>query len=57
MAGGKYCRRCEYYFITSKLFCECCGTRLRASPARRVYKEKVEAKKSGLKSDMKVTIL
>jgi hypothetical protein len=27
------------------LFCECCGMRLRASPANREYKEKVRAKK------------
>jgi hypothetical protein len=45
IAGGKYCRRCEYYFFTQRLFCECCGTRLRANPHRgRVYKEKVRAK-------------
>jgi hypothetical protein len=29
----------------SKLFCECCGMGLMASPARREYKEKVRAKK------------
>jgi hypothetical protein len=34
---GKYCRRCEYYFITD-------GMRLR-SPVNREYKEKVRAKK------------
>ena len=45
IAGGKYCRRCEYYAITSKLFCECCGMRLRASPAYRELEEKVRAKK------------
>ena len=22
LGGGKYCRRCEYYFITQKTFCE-----------------------------------
>jgi hypothetical protein len=44
-AGGKYCRRCEYYFFTERLFCECCGMRLRASPANREFKEKVRAKK------------
>jgi hypothetical protein len=38
-------RRCEYYFLTERLFCECCGMRLRASPANREYKEKVRAKK------------
>jgi hypothetical protein len=44
MSGGKYCRRCEYYFFTDR-FCECCGMQLRASPPARVYKEKVRAKK------------
>jgi hypothetical protein len=34
-AGGKYCRRCEYYFFTERLFCECCGMRLRSSPTNR----------------------
>jgi hypothetical protein len=43
--GGKYCGRCEYYFVTQRLFCECCGMRLRASPARGEAKEKVRAKK------------
>jgi hypothetical protein len=56
-AGAKYCRRCEYYLITTELFCECCGMHLRGSPASREYKEKVRAKKNDLKSDMKVTIL
>ena len=28
-----------------RLFCECCGMRLRASPANREFKEKVRAKK------------
>jgi hypothetical protein len=44
-AGGKYCRRCEYVFVTQNLFCECCGMRLRASPTAGLYKEKVRAKK------------
>jgi hypothetical protein len=45
ISGGKYCRRCEYYFFTERLFCECCGMQLRASPADRESKEKVRAKK------------
>jgi hypothetical protein len=45
MAGGKYCRRCECYLITQEMFCECCGLRLRTSLARRVYKEKIRAKR------------
>ncbi len=43
--GKKYCRRCECYFITERMFCECCGMRLRGSPAAREYKEKVRAKR------------
>jgi hypothetical protein len=46
--GKKYCRRCECYLVTPKVFCECCGMRLRGSPAGRVYKEKVRAKKNEL---------
>ena len=30
---------------TTRVFCECCGMRLRASPAAWLYKEKVRAKK------------
>jgi hypothetical protein len=44
LAGGKYCRRREYFFVNPNLFCDCCGMRLRASPAAKVYKEKVRAK-------------
>jgi hypothetical protein len=54
LAGGKYCRRCEHFFITQKLFYECCGMRLRASPAGREYKEKSRAKKKLIAVD-KVT--
>jgi hypothetical protein len=36
--------------ITERLFCECCGMRLRASPANQEYKEKVRAKKDELSS-------
>jgi hypothetical protein len=35
----------EYYFFMERLFCECCGMQLRASPANREYKKKVRAKK------------
>jgi len=41
---GKYCRRCEYYFITDGMFCKCCGMRQK-SPVNREFKEKVGAKK------------
>ena len=44
--GVKYCRRCEYYLITLELFCKCCGSRLRANPAAREYREKVGAKRN-----------
>jgi hypothetical protein len=40
-------------YLTSELFCECCGMRLRASPANREYKEKVRAiKKNQLVEDV-----
>jgi hypothetical protein len=39
--GKKYCRRCERYFITKKLFCKCCGMQLRGTPSESKYKEKV----------------
>jgi hypothetical protein len=35
--GKRYCRRCEYYFVTTNVFCECCGMHLRASPAAGEY--------------------
>jgi rRNA maturation endonuclease Nob1 len=41
MAGKKYCRRCEYYFVTEKKFCQCCGMQLRLTPSERDYKEKI----------------
>jgi hypothetical protein len=43
LVGKKYCRRCECYFVTNKIFCECCGMQLRGSPAEREYKEKIRA--------------
>jgi hypothetical protein len=36
--GKKYCRRCEHYFITDKVFCECCGMQLRTTPMTSAYK-------------------
>jgi hypothetical protein len=45
LAGKKYCRRCEYYFITKKIFCQCCGMQLRGTPAERGCKEKVNRKR------------
>jgi hypothetical protein len=36
--GKKYCRRCEHYFITDKVFCECCGMQLRTTPMIGAYK-------------------
>jgi hypothetical protein len=41
----KYCRRCECYFITKKIFCQCCGMQLRTTPAERECKEKMNSKK------------
>jgi hypothetical protein len=43
--GKKYCRRCECYFITKSIFCQCCGMQLRGSPAERECREKVNRKK------------
>ena len=43
LAGKKYCRRCECYFITKNIFCECCGMQLRVTPAEREFKEKMRA--------------
>src|ERR687898_805513 len=43
--GKKYCRRCECYFTTKSIFCQCCGMQLRATPAEREFKEKMRAKK------------
>ena len=37
----KYCRRSECYFITKKVFCQCCGMQLRSTPAERECKEKL----------------
>jgi hypothetical protein len=39
--GKRYCRRCECYFMTMRLFCECCGMQLRVTPSEREYKEKM----------------
>jgi hypothetical protein len=45
MAGGKYCKRCECYIVTTNTFCKCCGMQLRGSPAERECKEKVNRKR------------
>ena len=36
--GKKYCRRCEHYFITDRVFCECCGLQLSTTPMISAYK-------------------
>jgi hypothetical protein len=46
IAGGKYCRRCEYYFFTQRLFCECCGMRLRGSQREEYTKKRLELRKN-----------
>jgi rRNA maturation endonuclease Nob1 len=43
--GRKYCTGCEYYFITIKIFCQCCGIQLRATPTEKEYKEKVNERR------------
>jgi hypothetical protein len=42
---GNIAEDVKTFFIAPKMLCECCGMRLRASPAARIYKEKVRAKK------------
>jgi hypothetical protein len=45
-AGGKYCSKCECFIImTQQMVCKCCGMQLRASPVRRVSREKFRARK------------
>jgi hypothetical protein len=45
LAGKKYCRRCECYLITNKIFCPCCGMQLRTTPNDGSYKEKLREEK------------
>ena len=45
LVGKKYCRRCECYFITNKVFCQYCGMQLRDTPTERELKEKLNRKK------------
>src|ERR671923_902392 len=44
--GKKYCRRYKCYSITNKVFCQCCGMQLRATPIEKELKEKIRAKKN-----------
>jgi hypothetical protein len=39
--GKRYCRKCESYFMTMRLFWECCSMQLRVTPSEREYKEKM----------------
>jgi hypothetical protein len=39
--GQKYCRTCATFKIWEGLFCPDCGYRLRVSPVRRLFKEKL----------------
>jgi hypothetical protein len=48
LAGKKYCRRCECYLITNKIFCPCCGMQLRTSPIERAYKQRLREGKRKL---------
>jgi hypothetical protein len=43
--GKKYYRRCECFIMTQQMVCKCCGMQLRASPVRRVSREKFRARK------------
>jgi hypothetical protein len=56
--GKRYCRKCESYFMTMRLFWECCSMQLRVTPSEREYKEKmrenlitVNKKKAASRSD------
>jgi hypothetical protein len=48
LAGRKYCRRCECYLITNKVFCPCCGMQLRTTPNEGSYKQKLREEKRKL---------
>jgi hypothetical protein len=48
LAGKKFCRRCECYLITEKVFCPCCGMQLRTSPNEGSYKQKLREEKRKL---------
>ena len=48
LAGKKFCRRCECYLITNKVFCPCCGMQLRTTPNEGSYKQKLREEKSKL---------
>jgi uncharacterized OB-fold protein len=39
--GKRYCRRCESYFVTKRVFCECCGMQLRTTPMEIYLKQKM----------------
>jgi len=46
LAGKKYCKRCECYFLIKNIFCQCCGIVVECSyeggsPTEREYKEKL----------------
>src|SRR5215208_904653 len=45
LAGKKYCRRCECYLVTNKIFCPCCGMELRTTPIESAYKQKLRDEK------------
>ena len=44
-AGKKYCRRCECYFITKKIFCQCCGMQFKRYSNRKRTQGKTEYEK------------
>jgi uncharacterized Zn finger protein (UPF0148 family) len=45
LAGKKYCRRCECYLVTNKIFCPCCGMQLRTTPIESAYKQELRDEK------------
>ena len=48
LAGKKYCRRCERYLVTNRVFCPCCGMQLRTTPIESAYKQKLRKEKRKL---------
>src|ERR671911_588237 len=57
LVGKKYCRRCECYFITKKVFCQCCGMQLRVTPTERDLKERLNRKIKKRKRKLELGII
>lgn len=42
--GKRFCRRCHCFFLTERLYCQCCGSRLRYKPRDHNAREKHRTK-------------